>query len=161
VCPTDWLVADALAPSTDGPLAPLFAAAGRGRLAMPFCPACAEPLELEALVCAACGGGPPEWREVEPLGTVHSATTVHRAAAGLVHTAGPYHVLDVELASRHRLVMTTTAPTPAAPAIGGPVAVGFRTVAGVAVPAAVVGVPAPSSPAPATVLVAPDTEMSP
>src|SRR5688572_4587753 len=102
---------------------------------MPFCGACDAVLELEQVVCDLCGGG-VGWRTVEPRGTVHASTLVHRLEPGLLRATEPYPVLDVELASGHRLVMTTTTPAAAAPAIGTPVTVGFRTIGGVAVPGA-------------------------
>lgn len=132
---TDWLVDDALAPSTGGTLAPLYAAAARGELALPHCGACGLALELEQLRCDACGATAVEWRAVDPNGTVHSATTVHRREAGLIRATEPYHIADVELTSGHRLLMTTDRPTSTAPAIGDPARIVFRTVGGVAVPA--------------------------
>jgi acetyl-CoA acetyltransferase/uncharacterized OB-fold protein len=132
----DWLVADSLTPGTTGEMAPLFAAAARGALAMPFCGACGTALELEQQVCDACGADVVLWRDVELAGVVHSSTLVHRREPGLILTDRPYPVLDVELTSGHRLLMTTTLPTDVAPAIGRPVGIGFRTVGGVAVPSA-------------------------
>ena len=52
----DWLVAPELAPETaDAALAPVYEAAARGALVLPFCAACGTPLELEQYVCDACG----------------------------------------------------------------------------------------------------------
>ena len=132
---TDWLCGDDLAPSTAGALEPLFEAAARGELAMPFCAACGAVLELEQVVCDACGGG-VTWRTVERCGSVHASTLVHRLEPGLLRATAPYPVLDVELASGHRLVMTTLVATSDLPAVGAPVTVGFRTIGGVAVPGA-------------------------
>ncbi len=131
----DWLVDDSLAPATDGTLAPLYAAAARGELALPHCPACGQPLELEQLRCESCGAIGASWRGVEPTGTVHSVTTVHRREPGLIRATAPYHIVDVELTSGHRLLMTTDVPTPRPPAIGDPARIVFRRVGGVAVPA--------------------------
>jgi hypothetical protein len=111
--PGDWLVPDDLAPSVDGVLAPLYEAAARGELAMPFCAGCEQPLELEQVV----------W---EP---------------SLLETDQPYNVIDVELRSGHRLIMTTLEPSSVALRIGDNVGVGFRTIAGVCVPAAVISLP--------------------
>lgn len=131
----DWLVATTLRPVTKGELAPLYEAALAGRLAMPFCGSCsALPLELDQTSCDVCAGQKIVWRDVDLRGTVHSATTVHRLEPGLVVTAEPYPVVDVELASGHRLLMSTTAPAPC-PAIGSAVTVGFRHLDGVALPA--------------------------
>ena len=132
---SDWLCGDELAPSTAGALAPLFGAAARGELVMPFCDACGAVLELEQAVCDGCGGG-ARWQAVERRGTVHASTLVHRLEPGLLRATAPYPVLDVELASGHRLVMTTVDATSDLPAIGAPVTVGFRTIGGVAVPGA-------------------------
>jgi uncharacterized OB-fold protein len=132
---SDWLVVDELAPSTSGVLAPLFAAASRGELALPFCSSCGEPMELEQIACDRCADGVPSWHPVEPAGTVHSVTTVHRLEPGLVRTAEPYPVVDVELESRHRVIMTTQHQVAAAPTIGAAVRIAFRSIDGVSVPA--------------------------
>jgi len=134
VPPTDWLLADELAPAITGTLAPLYEHARSGQLVMPFCTACTAPLELEQTVCDRCGA-PATWQVVEPAGTVHTATTVHRREPELVRTDQPYHVIDVELHSGHRVIMTTNAPVDRAPAIGQPVDVVFRQVGTVTLPA--------------------------
>ncbi len=137
VCaPTDWLVAASLTPITDGELAPFYAAAARGELVMPFCGVCEwAALELEQTTCDSCGAQEVQWRVIEPRGIVHSATTVHRLEPVLVLTKEPYQIIDVEFASTHRLLMTTTESTTYPFLIDTPVLVGFRTIGGVAVPA--------------------------
>ena len=130
----DWLVDDSLAPHTDGTLAPMYAAATAGRLVMPHCGACGQPLELEQLRCDACGADGLAWLTVDAYGTIHSVTTVHRREPGLIAATEPYVVVDVELASGHRLVMTTDRPTATSPQIGAPARIVFRDVAGVPVP---------------------------
>lgn len=143
----DWLVVPGLAPDAGDPdLAPLYAAAATGSLVMPFCAGCGVPMELEQSVCDACGTPERDWREVPCAGTVHAATLVHRREPGLIVTDAPYPVIDVELASGHRIVVTTAAPARTAPGIGTPVEIAFRTVGAVAVPA----VRAPASTAPLT-----------
>ena len=92
-------------------------------------------LELEQTTCDSCGAQEVQWRVIEPRGIVHSATTVHRLEPGLVLTTEPYQIVDVEFASTHRLLMTTTEPTDDPLLIDTPVLVGFRTIGGVAVPA--------------------------
>jgi uncharacterized OB-fold protein len=140
--PGDWLVAPELAPNAGDPvMAPVYEAAARGALALPFCAACATPLELEQYVCDACGGcaeigaAGREWRDMPLAGTVHAATLVHRREAGLIVAGEPYPVIDVELASGHRLVLTTATPSGQAPDIGAPVEIAFRTVGAVTLPA--------------------------
>jgi uncharacterized protein len=130
----DWLVAGELAPDPRGALAPLFERAAVGELVMPFCDLCSQPLELEQFACDACGGR-AAWRRVDPSGTVHAVTTVHRREPGLIRAADPYPVIDVELDSGHRVIMTTTRPVAEQPHIGQPVALSFRTIGDVAVPA--------------------------
>ncbi|WP_299950484.1 Zn-ribbon domain-containing OB-fold protein [uncultured Modestobacter sp.] len=133
----DWLLAPGLAPNAaDAVLAPLYAGAARGELVLPSCGACGLALELEQRACDRCDSADVVWAAVAPTGEVHSATTVHRRERGLVLATEPYPVVDVELASGHRLVMTTLAPRASAPAIGEAVRIGFRSVGGVAVPAA-------------------------
>jgi uncharacterized protein len=140
--PGDWLVAPELAPNaTDPVMAPVYEAAARGALALPFCAACGTPLELEQYVCDACGTNAEigtagrEWRDVPLAGTVHAATLVHRREPGLIVAGEPYPVIDVELASGHRLVLTTATPSGQAPDIGAPVEIAFRPVGAVTLPA--------------------------
>jgi uncharacterized OB-fold protein len=132
----DWLLDPALAPAVEhDPLAPLYRAATHNELVLPFCAACARPLELDQEVCDHCSGTEHDWRTVEPRGTVHAATVMHRLEPGLVHAQGPYPIVDVELTSGHRLVMTTVQSSATAPAIGSGVRIGFRHLGDVAIPA--------------------------
>ena len=138
----DWLAAEQLAPDAADPvMAPLYEAAAQGALALPFCAACSTPLELEQYVCDACGASAEvgtagrAWRDVPLAGTVHAATLVHRREPGLIVASGPYPVIDVELTSGHRLVLTTAAPSGEAPDIGAPVEIAFRTAGAVKLPA--------------------------
>jgi uncharacterized protein len=138
----DWLVAPELAPDTADPvMSPLYEAAARGALALPFCAACGTPLELEQYVCDACGMSVEigtvgrEWRDVPLAGTVHTATLVHRREPGLIVATGPYPVIDVELDTGHRLVLTTATPSGQPPDIGASVEIAFRTVGAVTLPA--------------------------
>jgi uncharacterized protein len=135
VLTTDWLLTDTLAPHVEGdPLAPLYAGSDRGELVLPFCAACALPLDLDQHVCDGCGAAEVAWRPVEPTGTVHSLTVMHRREPGLVVATEPYLILDVELASGHRLIMTTRTRPESLPRIGDPVAVAFRELGGVSIP---------------------------
>lgn len=132
----DWLLDSALAPVPEhDALSPLYQATGRNELALPFCAGCAQPLELDQEVCDACGGTEHDWRTVELRGTVHAATLMHRREPGLVHAKAPYPVVDVEMQSGHRLIVTTVRPTNTAPAIGARVRIGFRRLGDVAIPA--------------------------
>jgi uncharacterized protein len=132
----DWLLDSALAPAADDDiLAPLYRAASRHELALPFCAACALPLELDQEVCDSCGRAERDWRTVDPRGTVHAATLMHRREPGLVHTKAPYPIVDVELTSGHRMVMTTVQPADTAPLIGTAVRIGFRRLGDVVLPA--------------------------
>jgi uncharacterized OB-fold protein len=132
----DWLLDSALAPTVDDDvLAPLYRASARNELAMPFCAACALALELDQEVCDGCGHSERDWRTVDPLGTVHAATLMHRREPGLVHGVAPYPIVDVELSSGHRMIMTTVQPADTAPPIGAAVRIGFRHLGDVAIPA--------------------------
>jgi uncharacterized OB-fold protein len=131
----DWLLDSALAPTADDDmLAPLYRAAAHNELVMPFCAACALPLELDQEVCDGCGNTERAWCTVDLRGTVHAATLMHRREPGLVHLA-PYPIVDVELTSGHRIVMTTAQPADTAPPIGTAVRIGFRRLGDVAIPA--------------------------
>jgi hypothetical protein len=132
----DWLLDATLAPSVEGdPLAPLYLAAARNDLALPFCSGCALPLELDQDVCDSCGSAECDWRTVEPRGVVHAATLMYRREPGLVHATAPYPIVDVEMDSGHRLLMTTAQPADSAPTIGWRVHIGFRRLGDVAIPA--------------------------
>lgn len=132
---TDWLVDEDLAPAVEGPLSPLYAAAAQGSLALPHCERCSQPLELEQVRCHICDATEIAWRTVEPVGTVHAATTVHRREPGLIIATQPYHVVDIELSSGHHLLMSTSEPAATPPAIGDHAQIVFRYVGGVPVPA--------------------------
>jgi len=132
----DWLLDSALTPTADNDiLAPLYRAAARGELSMPFCATCALPLELDQEVCDSCGNTERAWRTVDLRGTVHAATLMHRREPGLVQGMVPYPIVDVELSSGHRMVMTTVQPADTAPPIGTAVRIGFRHLGDVAIPA--------------------------
>jgi uncharacterized OB-fold protein len=132
----DWLLDSALAPAADDDtLAPLYRAASRNELALPFCAACALPLELDQEVCDSCGYTERDWRTVDPRGIVHTATLMHRREPGLVHAVAPYPIVDVELTSGHRMVMTTVQPMDTAPPIDTTVRIGFRRLGDVVLPA--------------------------
>jgi uncharacterized OB-fold protein len=132
----DWMLSPQLAPTPDDdPLAPLYAGAAEGELVLPFCSACDLPLELEQQVCDRCASPAPAWRRTSPRGVVHSVTMVHRREPGLVRATAPYPVADVELRGGHRLVVGALRPLDTPPAIGDPVAIGFRRLGGVALPA--------------------------
>jgi uncharacterized OB-fold protein len=132
----DWLLDPVVAPTVDGdPLAPLYEAATRHELALPFCTGCAQPLEFDQEVCDRCSGSERDWRTVDLQGVVHAATLMHRREPGLVHAPSPYPIVDVELTSGHRMVMTTVRPADTAPPIGASVRIGFRHLGGVLIPA--------------------------
>lgn len=132
----DWLLNSQLAPGGDlDPLQPLYEAARCGELVLPFCSGCRLPLELEQTVCDGCGAFGREWTSVELRGVVHSWTTVHRREPGLVRAETHYPVIDVELESGHRLVMTTTSSSASAPPIGTSVRIAFRTLGDAHIPA--------------------------
>jgi uncharacterized OB-fold protein len=133
----DWLLEPALAPAVDDDtIRPLYDAAARGELVLPFCAKCELPLELEQQTCDGCGHPERLWRQVDPSGSVHAATVMHRREAGLVRATEPYLIIDVEMDSGHRVVMTTLTPTHRAPRIGARVRIGFRRLGDVAIPAA-------------------------
>jgi uncharacterized OB-fold protein len=119
-------------------LARFYDAASHGVLSLPFCGACHHVLELEQTVCDRCGSTVQAWEPVDQKGVVHSVTLVHRIEPGLIKVRDPYPVVDVELDSGHRLVLTTTGPLSFKPAMGDPVTIGFRRVGGVAVPAVLI-----------------------
>jgi hypothetical protein len=60
---------------------------------------------------------------------------MHRREPGLVRAGDPYPIVDVELSSGHRIVMTTTESRGSAPRIGTRLRVGFRRLGDVVIPA--------------------------
>ena len=52
-----------------------------------------------------------------------------------MHASAPYPIVDVELTSGHRLIVTTVQPSTATPAIGSIVRIGFRRLGDVSIPA--------------------------
>ncbi len=130
----DWLVDTSLAPVVEGVLEPLYRGGAEGSLQMPFCAACDAVLELSQIRCDACASTDRQWHTVEPLGTIHSATMVHRLEPGLIVTHAPYPVVDIELASGHRIIVTTAVPCAELPRIGDLADITFRLVGDVAVP---------------------------
>ncbi len=132
----DWLLEPSLAPMVgQDVLRPLYDAAARGELALPFCASCDLALELEQQTCDGCGHIGGLWRQVDPNGTVHAATVMHRREPGLVRATNPYPIVDVELDSGHRIVVSTLRPAATAPQIGTRVRIGFRRLGDVAIPA--------------------------
>ncbi|HEY1841696.1 MAG TPA: OB-fold domain-containing protein [Mycobacterium sp.] len=132
----DWLLDRALAPDTDDDtLAPLYRAASHHELVLPFCATCALPLEFDQKACDHCGDTEHDWRTVDLHGVVHAATLMHRREPGLVLALAPYPIIDVELASGHRMVMTTVQSADTAPPIGTAVRIGFRRLGDVVLPA--------------------------
>lgn len=133
---TDWLLTDSLAPHVDGdPLQPLYDGAARGELVMPFCSICGMALDLEQQRCDGCGAANVLWQTVDPVGVVHAATVMHRRERGLVVADAPYPIVDVELSSGHRLVVTTLVPSTTAPPIGTRVSLRFRRLGTATIPA--------------------------
>lgn len=132
----DWLLDPVLAPAIAGDaIQPYYDAAARAELSLPFCARCGVALELEQLVCDGCGTTERQWRPTEREGVVHAATMMHRGEPGLVRAGVPYPIVDVELRSGHRIVMTTATPSGSAPAIGTAVRIGFRRLGDVTLPA--------------------------
>lgn len=133
----DWLLEEALAPDTDDDhMLAFYEAAARGELILPFCTDCHLQLDLEQYVCDRCGSFDSSWQSVDLIGVVHSATTMCRFETGLVRVDVPYPILDIELSSGHRLIMTTLDPTSVTPSIGDEVGIAFRKLGGVAIPSA-------------------------
>jgi len=108
------------APYLDDPTySPFWAAAERGRIALPACPVCGV-FQWYPLPGRPCGhAGPLEWRDLPGTGTIFTFTRVERAflpSGG----APPYTVVFVELdgAPGPRLVTVLVGEGSATPAIG-------------------------------------------
>lgn len=133
---SDWLLSDTVAPDALGdPLQPLYDGAALRAVTVPFCGTCQLALELEQQRCDGCGSANVVWRQVDSVGTVHSATVMHRRERGLVLADEPYPIVDVELLSGHRIIVTTVTPCSTPPPIGTRVTLSFRQLGTTAIPA--------------------------
>jgi len=131
----DWLVTDALAPIPNDLTAPFFEGCAEGRLALPICGSCAQPLWFEQLVCSTCASTQRTWIDAALCGEIHALTIVHRRQADVIVATVPYLVVDVELDTSHHLTMSTVEPSIEGFKICDRVEIGFRNIGGVAVPA--------------------------
>ena len=84
------------APNPSGVAAAHWQAAGEGRLALPYCGACARFHWPPRAACPDCGGE-PSWREAAGTGRVSTFSIVRRAVNPELEEDAPYVIAFVEL----------------------------------------------------------------
>ena len=84
------------APNVAGTSAPHWQAAGEGRLALPYCGACASFHWPPRHACPRCGGE-SSWRDAAGTGRVASFSIVRRAVNPDLAADAPYVIAFVEL----------------------------------------------------------------
>ena len=89
-------------PNPGGTSAEHWKAAGEGRLALPYCAACARFRWPMRAACPECAGE-LRWRDASGRGTIVSWSVVHRAVNPELKDAAPYVVAFVELEEGVRL----------------------------------------------------------
>ena len=89
-------------PNPGGTSAEYWKAAGEGRLALPYCAACAAYQWPVRAACTKCGAG-LSWREASGRGNIASWSVVHRAVHPGLKDSAPYIVAFVELDEHVRL----------------------------------------------------------
>jgi len=99
---------------------------GEPGVALQRCAGCAHVWYFRRGFCPVCGREAPETFAAGGRGTVHAATVVHRAPDDAYRALAPYGLVLVELDEGPR--MMAHAPTDLA--IGEPVVLGFREIAG-------------------------------
>lgn len=132
--PTDWLMDPAARPSGEPPLEEFLEAAAAGSLSMPFCSLCDRPLDIDQVRCEGCCEGRPTWRQVDLTGRVLAAIEMHRFEKSLVRSTAPYQLVEVELVSGHRLIVSTDEPTSRKYQAGDAIDLGLVEVGGQNVP---------------------------
>ena len=116
-------------PSPDPKTVPDWTRGGRG-VALQRCARCANVWYFRRTFCPACGQDGPVDVAAAGTGTVHAATVVHRAPDDTFRALAPYGLVLVELDEGLRMM----AHAPAGVAIGERVSLGWRDVAGRAIP---------------------------
>jgi uncharacterized OB-fold protein len=113
-------------PPPDADARPHREAARVGRLAMPRCTGCGRLVWYPRPRCPSCHAAVHEWETLSGLGTVYSATVVHRAPDPSLEAAVPYVVALVDLDEGARMLSNIVDCEPDAVTIGMRVAVRFR-----------------------------------
>lgn len=106
--------------------APFWAAAERGKLALPWCPRCTAPVVYPRDFCPRCHATGLTYRTVSGRGTVYSFGVEHRSVWGS-ELEPPFVVALVDLAEGGRMV-TNILDAPGDVTIGAPVEVVFQKI---------------------------------
>jgi uncharacterized OB-fold protein len=104
-----------------------WAAARRGELRLPYCPACVAYVFYPRAACPRCWSTTVVWRTLSGRGRLHSYLISHVAAPGFVDDV-PYAVAVVELAEGPRLMSSIRGvpQTPEALELDMPLVVDFE-----------------------------------
>ena len=122
-------------PVPDADTQPFWDAAAQRRLVIPRCSACRRWIWQPAPLCASCGATDPVWTEVTGAGVVVSWTVIHPPVLPAWADDVPFTVLLVELARHVRMVGRLVDAPASALSIVAPVALRWRTDAGISLPA--------------------------
>jgi len=109
--------AEELPPPAAAPMAAYLAALAAGRFLIQRCTGCARHVFYPRRLCPHCACERLEWVRASGEGTVHSTTTVARAA----ERGGPYNVSLIDLAEGVRMMSRVDGVAPESVAIGQPV----------------------------------------
>ena len=112
-------------PNPGGTSAQYWKAAAEGRLAIPYCDACAQFHWPVRAACPRCGGA-LAWRDASGRGAIASWSVVHRAVNPELKDAAPYVVAFVQLEEGVRLFTNIVDAAPEAMCAGLRVHVRFE-----------------------------------
>lgn len=119
-------MADLPLPVADADSAPFWDACDRGELIVQWCGRCERHQFYPRSHCHRCHGDGLEWRSVEPAGTVHACTVVHRAPTVAFRERVPYVIALVDLDAGVRMMMNVVRCEPEGVSIGMRVRVVFE-----------------------------------
>lgn len=97
---------------------PYWDALARGELHLQRCMDCRAWGHYPRRRCSACGSARLAWREVEPVGTVHTFTVTHRPTAPMFAAEMPQVIAIVDLDIGVRVTTTLTVDDPSTVHIG-------------------------------------------
>jgi uncharacterized OB-fold protein len=91
-----------LEPPVSEAAVPFWDATSEGRLVLPWCTGCEQPIWYPRASCPACRGSDIEWREASGRATVYAVTVEHSAQTRALEV--PYAVALVDLDEGVRLL---------------------------------------------------------
>ena len=98
------------------------------------CARCGQAQRIPRALCESCRHPQLEWLDSARMGRILSFTVVHRAPSEAFRAETPYVIAIVDMDEGFRLMVNIEGGAAAQPAIGRAVRIGFRNIAGVALP---------------------------